>query len=240
MAKTRIFLAIADSDLEARIKEHLTPFDEVRSLRRIRRFRNQPLRSRDTDALVVSPEILQSILHGERPTLKPFLDHAHVVLVLERKTASDHLKLMEEADGWVFVDDQLDRLPEIVRLSVSGHCTVPCPIYISEQFDNLMRTRVEQLTPEECTVLTELGYGRSDNAIINRLCMGKTEIRTLIQSIITKLHVSNRIEAGALAIKNKQQISQMRQRSISALTLGLILLSWMFVSASGVMIAIVR
>ncbi len=240
MAKTRIFLAIADSDLETRIKEHLTPFDEVRSLRRIRRFRNQPLRSRDTDALVVSPEILQSILHGERPTLKPFLDHAHVVLVLERKTASDHLKLMKEADGWVFVDDQLDRLPEIVRLSVSGHCTVPGPIEVSEQFDNLSRMRVEQLTPEECTVLTELGYGRSDNAIINRLCMGKTEIRTLIQSIITKLHVSNRIEAGALAIKNKQQISQMRQRSISALTLGLILLSWMFVSASGVMIAIVQ
>ena len=237
---TRFILAIADSDLAVRVKEQLVPFGEVVSLQPVHRFRSEVFRPRDTDALVVSPEILQSVLLGERPTLKPILDHAHVVLVLERKTASDHLKLMKEADGWVFVDDQLDRLPEIVRLSVSGHCTVPCPISISEQFDNLMRTRVEQLAPDECTVLTELGYGRSDNAIINRLCLGKTENRTLIQSVINKLHVSNRIEAGALAIKNKQQISQMRQRSISALTLGLILLSWMFVSASGVMIAIVR
>ncbi len=240
MVDTRFILAIADSDLAIRVKEQLVPFGEVVSLQPVRRSRSEVFRPRDTDALVVSPEILQSILHGERPTLKPFLDHAHVVLVLERKTVTDHLKLMEEADGWVFVDDQLDRLPEIVRLSVSGHCTVPGPIEVSEQFDNLSRMRVEQLTPEECTVLTELGYGRSDNAIINRLCMDKTEIRTLIQSIITKLHVSNRIEAGALAIKNKQQISQIRQRSIRALALGLILLSWMFVSASGVMVAIVR
>ena len=147
---------------------------------------------------------------------------------------------MKEADGWVFVDDQLNRLPEIVTLSVSGHCTVPCPINISGRLASLTQSGIERLKPEECAVLAELGYGRSDHAIIDRLGLAKSEVRTLVQSIVTKLHISNRIEAGALAVKHKHQISRMRQRSISALALGLILLSWMFVSASTVMIAFVR
>lgn len=240
MAKSRFFLAIADPDVRARIQERLTPFGEVRSLPLTRRFRSELFRPRETDAMVVSPEILQSALLGERPTLEPFLDHAHVVLVLERETVSDYAKLMKEADGWVFVDDQLNRLPEIVTLSVSGHCTVPCPINITGRLDSLAQSGIERLKPEECAVLAELGYGRSDHAIIDRLGLGKSEVRTLVQSIVTKLHISNRIEAGALAVKHKHQISRMRQRSISALALGLILLSWMFVSASMVMIALVR
>jgi DNA-binding NarL/FixJ family response regulator len=190
--------------------------------------------------MIVSPEILQGVLRGEQPTLGPFLDRACVVLALERETAPAYAKLMKKADGWVMVDDQMDRLAEIVMLSLSGHCTVPRSIDTSGQLDSLMRSGVEQLTPEECVVLAELGYGRSDNAIINRLGKGKSEIRALVQSIVTKLRVSNRIEAGAVAVKHKLKISRMRQRSISALAVTLILLSWAFVSISGAMVAIVR
>lgn len=240
MADTRFFLAIADRGIEIRVNEQLAPLGEVVSLRPVRRFRSELLRPRDTDAMIVSPEILEGVLRGERPTLEPFLDRACVVLALERETAPAHAKLMERADGWVMVDDQLDRLPEIVRLSMSGHCTVPRSIDTSGQLDSLIRSGVEQLTPEECVVLAELGYGRSDNAIINCLSMGKSKVRALVQSIVTKLRVSNRIEAGAVAVKHKRQISRMRQRSISALAVTLILLSWMFVSVSGLMVAIVR
>ncbi len=218
MAKTRFFLTIADSDLEVRIEEQLTPYGEVRSLRRVRRIRNERLRPSETDAIIVSPEILQSAFHGERPTLEPYLDRAHVILALDRNTISDYAKLMAMADGWVFVDDQIDRLPEIVKLGVSGYCAVPFPINVSRQFDDLTRSRIDQLTPEECAVLAEVGYGHSDNAIISRLGIAKFRVRTLVRSIQTKLRVSNRIEIGALAIMHKPQISRTRQRSISALS----------------------
>ena len=240
MAKARFFLAIADSALEVRVKEQLVPFGEVRSLRPVRRFGSELLRPRDTDATIVSPEILQGVLRGERPTLKPFLDRTHVILALERDTFSDHSKLMEMANGWVFVDDQIDRLPEIVKLGVLGYCAAPFLIDVSKKFDEMTRSRIEQLTPEECAVLAELGNGRSDNAIISRLGIAKFDVRTLVRSIQTKLHVANRIETGALAIKYKRQISRARQRSISALTLVLILFSWLFVSAAGVMVAVVQ
>ncbi len=240
MAKARFFLAIADSALEVRVKAQLIPFGEVRSLRRVRRFANERLRPGETDTTIVSPEFLQRALRGEQPILKPFLDRTHVILALERNTFSDHAKLMEMANGWVFVDDQIDRLPEIVKLCVSGYCAAPFLIDFSKQFDDLTRSRIDQLTPEECAVLAELGNGQSDNAIISRLGIAKYDVRTLVRSVQTKLHVFNRIEIGALAIKYKRQISRARQRSISALTLVLILISWLFVSAAGVMVAIVQ
>jgi len=61
----------------------------------------------------------------------------------------------------------------------------------------------ERLTRREMEILRALARGRTTRQICAELGIGQNTVRTHVQNIITKLHVHSRIEAVALALRER-------------------------------------
>lgn len=61
----------------------------------------------------------------------------------------------------------------------------------------------ERLTRRETEVLRELALGRPTRQICAELGIGQNSVRTHVQNLIAKLHVHSRIEAEALALRER-------------------------------------
>jgi DNA-binding NarL/FixJ family response regulator len=64
------------------------------------------------------------------------------------------------------------------------------------------------LTPRESEVLALLAEGLSQREIAERLVIGLTTVGTHIQRVLTKLHVHNRTQAVALALRARNRRTQ--------------------------------
>jgi two-component system, NarL family, response regulator LiaR len=106
------------------------------------------------------------------------------------------------AIGYLMKNVSADQLAEAVRAAAAGRSTLA-----PEAADALVRSvsaprpQAEALTAREQEVLKLMADGLTNADIADRLVIGVATVKTHVSSIISKLGVSTRTEATALAIR---------------------------------------
>lgn len=59
-----------------------------------------------------------------------------------------------------------------------------------------------ELTEQELRVLAQVAEGKTNREIANALFLGEGTVRNYVSSILSKLHVANRVEAAAYAVQH--------------------------------------
>jgi DNA-binding NarL/FixJ family response regulator len=98
--------------------------------------------------------------------------------------------------GYILKDEATDVLSEAIRSVMAGRP------WFSESISQKISTTTlveDMLSDRELEVLELVGAGKTNEQIGENLCLSERTIRYHIENIMHKLHVSNRVEAFALA-----------------------------------------
>jgi DNA-binding NarL/FixJ family response regulator len=90
-------------------------------------------------------------------------------------------------------------VPEVLRLNEVGFQAVPVEAFGGTFSERSAAVGIGQLSSKECVVLSQMGRGDSVTAIADRLELDQFTVRAIEGSIMRKLCLRTRIEAGALA-----------------------------------------
>jgi two-component system, NarL family, nitrate/nitrite response regulator NarL len=104
--------------------------------------------------------------------------------------------------GYVRKDQRLEAIVEALRAVADGHRHFDKALLRRLVADNaqppVARSALDRLTTQERVVLLCLADGLSTSAMVERLGIGHTTVRSHIQAILSKLGVHSRIQAVAL------------------------------------------
>ena len=132
---------------------------------------------------------------------------ASAIVVL---TASeDHDRLLGAfkagARGYVLKGVGVQELARVIRGAVSGEVYVSPPL-AAEMLVQLTRgpapDPLQELTERERTILAEIGKGRTNREIGDRLGLTEKTIKHYVTNILEKLQVRSRVEAALLAARH--------------------------------------
>lgn len=114
------------------------------------------------------------------------------------------------ASGYVLKSVSPERLIECVRQVYEGEPVVPSSLAMKmiAEFSRTAETRmpssesVTELTEREREVLQYLSAGASNKEIARALFISENTVRNHVRHILDKLHLSNRAQAAAYAVRN--------------------------------------
>lgn len=98
--------------------------------------------------------------------------------------------------GYLLKGVTADELVTAIRMVYEGKRYVPAEIAESLA----MRFGAKELTPRETDVLEQIVLGHSNRAIANKLHVSEATVKTHINSLLSKLGVSDRTQAATAAI----------------------------------------
>lgn len=179
------------------VTDHLTgPLDP----RDMARFAN-------LNMLIATPASLGRIDPGVSLRL---LRQIKVVLLVSRSRLLEAADFAPWADGFLFHDDGVRRFCTAVSLAIQAHAL--CPDYIRPGFtlDDARVEKLSEMSQSELAVLERLAEGDPNLDIATSLGLEEREVKYLVRSILTKLHFSNRTEAGVFALRYRPVIQERR------------------------------
>lgn len=126
---------------------------------------------------------------------------ARIVVVLESRELLDAAPALAFADAWMFADLNAPLGPELVELGLEGHCLVPAQFLSRVGVDEIRMALVPRLTEPEYRTLRFLGQGLNNRTIGERLDLSEAVVKSIVRSVLSKLHFRNRTEAGVFAAR---------------------------------------
>ncbi|MHB1004970.1 MAG: response regulator [Chloroflexota bacterium] len=114
------------------------------------------------------------------------------------------------AKGYLLKNIDTGKLLEAVRLVASGGVVISSPMAenllnefasMSERQSQQVKVPRTNLTDREREILSQLARGRSNREIGSALTISENTVRAHLRNILEKLHLHNRIQAAAYAIK---------------------------------------
>jgi NarL family two-component system response regulator LiaR len=115
-----------------------------------------------------------------------------------------HKALQAGAIGYLLKDVSADELAEAIRAAHAGRSTLaPEATQALIQVASQPPAPGHDLTPREHEVLALMVEGLNNPQIGERLVISVTTVRSHVSNVLSKLGVSNRAEAIALALRNK-------------------------------------
>ncbi len=113
------------------------------------------------------------------------------------------------AAGYVLKQIGSDDLVKAIKAAARGEATLDTAL-TQRVFAELRKSILEQessafaeLSRQELRVLALVTGGQSNRQIAGALFLGEGTVRNYVSSILSKLHVSNRAEAAAYAVKHR-------------------------------------
>lgn len=114
-----------------------------------------------------------------------------------------HKAIKEGASGYLLKNVSGEDLAEAIRSARAGQVTLAPEVTRDFVLSVQKRSPGESLTEREREVLALLVKGRSNPEIASSLTISRSTARAHVSHILTKLGVSNRAEAVAVALRNK-------------------------------------
>jgi DNA-binding NarL/FixJ family response regulator len=114
------------------------------------------------------------------------------------------------ADGYMTKDRAVEDVVSAVRAANAGETLLPRSVIVgiahrvaAARERGAERPQLEPLTPRELEVLRALVEGLSTPEICERLFIAPNTLRTHVQNIMGKLRVHSKLEAVAVALRNR-------------------------------------
>jgi len=196
----RVLLIGADRTPAGLAEERLKTVEGIAVERMLRLAGQRPEAVERFDATLVWHELLEGL---DRTSLRDFATLSRRMPVLALMSVGDWTggrPGASLADGWVFLEVDLDFLPAIVRLAEVGYWTAPGDL-IGERRDGLRRREaVQSLNLEQLKVLNQLAHGRTNRQIAERLSMPEPAVKKIVHTIINRLGLNNRTQAAIMAL----------------------------------------
>lgn len=132
-----------------------------------------------------------------------------VVVALTRNTLLGVAEVVALSDGLLFTDYNLDMACQVLALAQRGYCLLPRFLGTEHVIDELRLSCLAQLNEQDTRVLEKLGRGLSNKTIAAELGVSEAAVKALVRSILQKLHLHNRTEAGVFYIRHEDRIEEL-------------------------------
>jgi DNA-binding NarL/FixJ family response regulator len=171
----------------------------------------------DADLAVVSYGLLTAAYESRPGSLTALGRDFPIVVALTSGDLRDDRPLLPFGSGWIYLEDNLDRVAAAIALCASGYSMVPEAVA-----QRLARYRqrpgsIERLTLLECAVLHELALGRNEDGVARRLGTSRSVIEMLLRTILAKLMCESVAELRAIAQHRRSMLNAHRQKLIGML-----------------------
>jgi DNA-binding NarL/FixJ family response regulator len=95
---------------------------------------------------------------------------------------------------------------------LEGHCLVPSQFLSRLGIDEIRLTLIVELGTNEFETLRYLGQGLNNRTIGERLHLSEAVVKSIVRSVLSKLHFRNRTEAGVFAARQQGVLAAVRSR----------------------------
>ncbi|TCZ75486.1 response regulator transcription factor [Paenibacillus albiflavus] len=129
-----------------------------------------------------------------------------LILTVNEEERSLYEAVKYGAQGYVIKSIDPDDLVNAIRRVAAGEAVIPSNLAIKmmleiTNLESSAASLIESLTSREIEVLRELGMGLSNRDIARRLYISENTVRNHVRNILDKLHMSNRVQAAAYAVR---------------------------------------
>ncbi len=129
-----------------------------------------------------------------------------ILLVLSLADTLDATPLLPFADAWIFTDMISGRALPLLALGREAHSALPPQLLSQPGIDQMRLALLDRLSPAEHRCLLALGEGLNNRNIGKALGLPEATIKSLVRSMLSRLHFRNRTEAGVFAARNQETI----------------------------------
>lgn len=107
------------------------------------------------------------------------------------------------ARSYLLKESSPRELIEAVRAAVRGESTLHPMVAarVLREMHQREQTPLDDLTPRELEVLTQIARGRSNHEIAQELVISEPTVRTHVANILAKLHLTDRTQAAIYALQ---------------------------------------
>jgi two-component system nitrate/nitrite response regulator NarL len=137
---------------------------------------------------------------------------SRIIVVLESRELLDAAPMLAFADAWLFSDLNASLAPELIDLGLEGHCLVPSQFLSRLGIDEIRLALIADLGSNEFETLRYLGQGLNNRTIGERLHLSEAVVKSIVRSVLSKLHFRNRTEAGVFAARQESALAAERDR----------------------------
>lgn len=162
------------------------------------------------DAILVGLQQFTALRENEPMVYLRLSRRSRIVVVLNSRELLDAAHILAFADAWVFEDINADRINELIDLGLEGHCLMPKQFLSRLGVDEIRLTLLPRLSNVEFETLRLLGQGLNNRTIAEQLSLSEAVIKSMVRSVLSKLHFRNRTEAGVFAARQQLALEAAR------------------------------
>lgn len=162
------------------------------------------------DAILIGLQQFTALRENEPMVYLRLSRRSRIVVVLSSRELLDAAHILAFADAWVFEDINVDRINELLDLGLEGHCLMPKQFLSRLGVDEIRLTLLPRLSETEFETLRLLGQGLNNRTIATRLTLSEAVIKSMVRSVLSKLHFRNRTEAGVFAARQEGALEAAR------------------------------
>ncbi|WP_054970603.1 response regulator [Alicyclobacillus ferrooxydans] len=159
---------------------------------------------------VVLMDINMPVCDGLTATREIKREHPYVkILILTVSDAEEMLfdAIKSGASGYVLKNaSPATVVDSVLRISrnepvIPGNLAMQIITEFSKPVERTVRQQVDELTEREVEVLRQLSTGATNRDIAKVLYISENTVRNHVRNILEKLHLSNRVQAAAYAVR---------------------------------------
>lgn len=162
------------------------------------------------DAILIGLQQFTALRENEPMVYLRLSRRSRIIVVLSSRELLDAAHILAFADAWVFEDINVDRINELLDLGLEGHCLMPKQFLSRLGVDEIRLTLLPRLSDAEFETLRLLGEGMNNRTIAGALDLSEAVIKSMVRSVLSKLHFRNRTEAGVFAARQHDALHPAR------------------------------